>query len=168
MYTQCYIFLQVGTNGVFSFNREFRQDSPEAFPSTDLAVQYEYLVTPFWSNVDTRLSGQVRYIIQSVGETSVAIDSSDFQPVVSFINSEQDPEFTNAKWMLVAMWDQVHPFPHGESASVERQDPYLKSVSIYCVGAFGFIELRYLYACCCIVLVMCIISLQSCVCGFDM
>lgn len=97
------------------------------FPSNDLDVRFEYLVTPFWSNIDTRLSGQVRYVIHTSGESSSA--NSQIQDVVNFVNSQQDQEFTNANWMLVATWDRVHPFPHGESASEEREDPYLQSVS---------------------------------------
>lgn len=52
-----------------------------------------------------------------------------FQQVTSFINSDNDPDFTGATWMLIANWYNAHPDPHGDSAEQDRQDPYLQSVS---------------------------------------
>ena len=120
------ILLQVGTNGIFSFGRDFRQDIPEAFPSTDAEIYFAYLVAPYWSNIDTRLDGQVNYEVYVMGESVI---SNDYLGRVStFINSEQDPAFTG-NWMIVVTWDGVHPFPHGNSAEQDRVDPYLQSVS---------------------------------------
>ena len=109
-----------------SFGRDFRQDIPEAFPSTDAEIYFAYLVAPYWSNIDTRLDGQVNYEVYVMGESVI---SNDYLGRVStFINSEQDPAFTG-NWMIVVTWDGVHPFPHGNSAEQDRVDPYLQSVS---------------------------------------
>ncbi len=52
-----------------------------------------------------------------------------FEQVTGFINSQNDPDFIGATWMLLANWYNVHPDPHGDSAEQDRQDPYLQSVS---------------------------------------
>ena len=95
------------------------------FPSTDAQIYFSYLVAPYWSNIDTRLDGQVNYEVHVIGES----DTSDeyIGRVSSLINSEQDPAFSG-NWMIVATWDGVHPFPHGNSAEQDRVDPYLQSV----------------------------------------
>ena len=83
-------------------------------------------MAPYWSNIDTRLDGQVNYEVYVMGES---ITSGDYLGRVStLINSEQDPAFTG-NWMIVVTWDGVHPFPHGNSAEQDRVDPYLQSVS---------------------------------------
>ena len=48
--------------------------------------------------------------------------------VEALVNSENGT-LLNSNWMLVATWENVHPFPHGASADQDRQDPYLRSVS---------------------------------------
>ena len=117
--------MQVGTNGIFSFGRDFRQDLPAQFPSSDAEIFYSYLVAPFWSNIDTRLDGRVNYEVHVTGESSL---SDNFLGRVSaFIDAEQDPGFVG-NWMIVATWNGVHPFPHGASAEQDRLDPYLQSV----------------------------------------
>ena len=89
-----------------------------------------YLIAPYWSNIDTRLDGEVDYQVLNAG---VGGDETNnrFDQVTSFINSETDTNFAAASWMLVATWRGVHPYPHGESAEQDRQDPYLQSVREY-------------------------------------
>ena len=116
---------QVGTNGIFSFGVDFRQDLPTQFPSNNVVVYYSYLIAPFWSNIDTRLDGQVNYEVYVAGESSLS--DNYLGQVSSLINSEQDPSFVG-NWMVVATWDGVHPFPHGDSIEQDREDPYLQSV----------------------------------------
>ncbi len=81
-----------------------------------------------------RLDGHVSYQILVSGEGGIEAVSDRFEQVTSFINSENDPNFSGATWMLVATWYNVHPDPHGDSAEQDREDPYLESVSgIACI-----------------------------------
>lgn len=83
-------------------------------------------MAPYWSDIDTRLEGDVIYRTFQNGESSSS--NQLFNQVTSFINVERDPNF-NGNWMLVARWNHVHPFPHGASLEQDREDPYLQSVS---------------------------------------
>ena len=112
-------------NGIISFDRAFPLDAPENFPSRDGDVYYSYLVAPYWSNIDTRRAGSVRYETYRRGDS----EASDQQMglVTDFLGDEEGVDFVG-EWMLLASWDGVHPFPHGDSANMTRQDPYLDSV----------------------------------------
>ena len=116
--------MQVGVSGIISFGQPFIDTQAQTFPSLTPSVYYSFLVAPYWSYVDTRLEGEVRY---SVFTTS-SDQSGYLLQVSNFINSENGVGFTG-EWMLVATWDRVHPFPHGESAEEDRVNPYLLSVS---------------------------------------
>ena len=72
----------------------------------DGSIYYSYLAAPYWSNIDTRRSGTVRYESYSQGD-SLASDGQ-LQMVNEFINIEQDPDF-EGEWMLLASWENVHP-----------------------------------------------------------
>ena len=64
-------------------------------------------------------------------EVFTAADSSAYLGQVSaHINVNRGDTDFDGNWMLVATWDGVHPFPHGNSAEQDRQDPYLQSVCI--------------------------------------
>lgn len=117
--------LQVGVNGIISFDREFTLDSPEDFPSMDGDVYFSYLVAPYWSSIDTRRDGTVRYETYRRGDS----ESSDQQMrrVDEFLGDEEGIDFVG-EWMLLASWEGVHPYPHGESADLSRENPYLESV----------------------------------------
>ena len=121
--------MQVTNIGVISFDQDFYKTLPEAFPSeTDISVYTAFLVAPYWSNIDTRLDGTVDYQVLNIAEGG-AETTSRFTQVMNFINLEADTDFAGASWMLIATWKGVHPFPHGNSAEQDRQDPYLQSVS---------------------------------------
>ena len=84
-------------------------------------------MAPYWSNIDTRLEGQVRYEVFQSSDGGTATEGR-LGLVTDFINSEFDSDFVGGSWMLVATWREVHPNPHGESAEQAREDPYLQSV----------------------------------------
>ena len=92
----------------------------------DGTIYFSYIVAPFWSDIDTRLKGRVHYQSYASGD-SVASDDR-LQIVSQFISSEMGVEF-NGSWMLLATWEDVHPFPHGVSEQLGRLNPYLESVS---------------------------------------
>ena len=120
--TQC---LQVGTNGIISFGRPFSFDNPATFPTQQAGTYYSYVAAPHWSDIDTRLAGAVYYQTYSSQNSS---EAQVINTVEGFVNSENGT-LLNSNWMLVATWENVHPFPHGASAEQDRQDPYLQSVS---------------------------------------
>ena len=129
------LFLQVGVNGIISFDREFSLNSPENFPSTDGKVFYSYLVAPYWSDIDTRREGRVRYESYYLGD-SIASDRQ-LNTVNDFIQTEEDSDF-QGNWMMLASWEDVHPFPHGDIANFDRVDPYLELVSIHLTSYIRF------------------------------
>ena len=93
-------FLQVGTNGIFSFARRFYFHSPEPFPG---ASSSSYLVAPFWSDND---------ISNGVGQVSYEIHPYRTEAVIwtsKFITEQRQTDFSGS-WMLVAEWKNVPEF----------------------------------------------------------
>ena len=112
-YTVLYLFLQVGTNGIISFGAPWRFFDPMPFPTNSLSTRDTYVVALFWNDHDMRLEGDIFY------ETHSALSgnptSSNLLDYVSaFIrNRTQSARDFSGQWMLVAQWDEVHPYPHG-------------------------------------------------------
>ncbi len=106
-----YNFMQIGTNGYFSFEEPFYSSSPDAFPGTTTISAY-YLVAPFWDDVDIRRRGNIYF------EVHTLVDSSNYLSIVSNFVAP-DGSFTGT-WMVLAQWDMVHSWPDGESES-DRQ-----------------------------------------------
>ena len=100
----------------------------EIFPSEERNIFFSYLFAPFWSDIDTKLAGSVQYETYKMGDAEES--DSRLRRVSRFIRLEQDPNFEGT-WMLLANWEDVHPFPHGASEELDRQDPYLDSVSYF-------------------------------------
>ncbi len=79
----------------------------------------DYLVAPFWANVD---------ISNRVGDVSYEVHSSDISPeyiniVSSFISQQEQVQF-NGRWMLLAEWNSVPQL--GESvAAVSNSYTYI-------------------------------------------
>ena len=70
-------------------------------------------MAPFWSDNDIRRAGAVRYAVINLGESQKGDEL--LENVSSFIRHQRNGEADNfeGQWMLVAYWDQVHPYPHG-------------------------------------------------------
>lgn len=96
--------LQVSADGLFSLSEPYTDCCPSPFPLEDV-----YMVAPYWSDVDIRLEGEVRYEVHTWSNP----DSWSLLTNVSSFLSEQAGFVINGTWMLVAKWDGVHPFPHG-------------------------------------------------------
>ena len=101
---------------MISFQQPFTHHIPYSFPSEFTFISSAFLLAPFWSDVDIRQHGSIKYEIHN--------DSSDslLSKVNNFISNSTGIEFAGT-WMLVAEWNQVPPFP-GFSATL--------------VGAFSF------------------------------
>ncbi len=71
-------------------------------------------MAPFWSDVDVRLNGNIKYEVHSddtglVGSAELLRNTSDF------ISVKASVEFIGS-WMLVVSWEDVHPWPNGEGS----------------------------------------------------
>ena len=100
--------------------------TPEEFPSMDSRIYFSHLLSPYWSDIDTRRAGRVRYETYTRGD----MDASDRQitMVTDFLAAEEVVNMTG-EWMLLASWEDVHPFPHGlSSTEQERVNPHLELV----------------------------------------
>ena len=129
----------MGNNGVFSFGEPLLENRPAKFPTQQPSTYYAYIVAPFWSDIDTRLNGSVRWQVYSPD-----VDREDLliNRVEDFINIELGQEsIADANWMLVATWVGVHPFPHGNSVEEDRLDPYLQRVNnSACMGSLLYLS----------------------------
>ena len=89
------------------------------------SVYFSYLLAPYWSDVDTRREGNVRYESYYRGDSP---ESDQQIGVVEDFLEQEEGVVMEVGWMLLASWEEVHPYPHGASADLERQNPYLESV----------------------------------------
>ena len=110
---QIYILesLQVGTNGYFSFGTRRTVYTPSRFSFTSTP---NYLVAPFWADIDIRINGSISYEVHSTsaGSSSIAL----LNRVSTFISNQKNTQFSG-NWMLVASWSQV-PAYSGSSSIV--------------------------------------------------
>ena len=92
--------MQVGTNGYFTF-QEFSDFSAFIFNGN----RNLSLVAPFFTDIDISNGiGQIKYEVHTD-----ASSQSILSQVNSLINVHAQTNF-NAKWMLVAMWEDVPPY----------------------------------------------------------
>ena len=92
-----FTFLQVGSNGVISFQEGFSQHYPVLFPS---GVSFAFLLAPFWSDIDPTIYGLIRYQIHDQLNSALLLQVNDF------ISNYTDSSFTGT-WMLVVEWAEV-------------------------------------------------------------
>lgn len=88
--------------------------NPTLFNASD---EVEYLVAPYWSNINTRSSGSVSYITHT-NKTSLSL----LHRVSKYIQQEEQNQFSGT-WMLVAEWNNV-PSPRMFSTNINYQ-PYI-------------------------------------------
>ena len=99
--------LQVGTNGLISFGSSYNSFANQPFPGS---VSSNYLVAPFWDDVDIRGgNGIISYEIY---------DSGYFLDHVSAFVRQQRPSTFQGTWMAVVYWDEVHPYFGATSTEV--------------------------------------------------
>ena len=113
--SSCYVLIttQISTNGIISFDVPFFSADTARFPSSLNAVRNLFLVAPFWDDVDLRDDGDIFYEAHSTASGN--LDSLNLMSQVDgYIQGETGEDFSGT-WMLVAHWDGVHPWPHGET-----------------------------------------------------
>ncbi len=93
-------------------------------------VYFSYLVAPYWSDIDTRRAGRVRYETYSRGDSEAS--DGQISTVEDFLAAEESVTMVG-EWMMLVSWEDVHPYPHGTSAELERENPYLDSVRMHWV-----------------------------------
>lgn len=121
-------------NGVISFKDPWKYSHPELFPTEKFDIRSRgSACAPFWSDVDIRKSGSVRYATAS-GTSQNHRETSELLNVSRFINSRLTNEENNSTfegtWMLIAHWDNVHPSPHGADDHLGISDEELEKVNI--------------------------------------
>lgn len=102
--------LQVGTNGIISFDTPFYSHMSVQFPGATTDISSAYLIAPFWDDFDIRREGNIYYEIHSTNsssESALLIDR-----VSEFISNRSGADF-NGNWMLVTQWNATPPFPNG-------------------------------------------------------
>ena len=111
----------MGSNGHVSFRIPYTNFNAELFPTTDPNIYWDFVSAPFWSDVDLRLEGSAYWEIHTTVQSQDLINN-----VSTFIQVNYDGagDFTG-EWMLIASWEDVHPFPHGSGSTT----PYALSVS---------------------------------------
>lgn len=109
------IFTQIGTNGYFSFGTAVNDFSPSLFPA-----EHNYLVAPYWADIDISSSGQISY---ETYEDSGAVNDGDgsgfsgnsslpttpISLISRYISEIEGIQFSG-RWMLLAKWDEVPQF----------------------------------------------------------
>jgi hypothetical protein len=96
-----------------SFDQPVYSAQPAAFPSSRNDIRNLFIVAPFWDDIDIRMAGNIMYEVHTA--SSGNLDSLNLiSQVDSYILSATGEAFTG-EWMVVAQWDMVHPWPHGET-----------------------------------------------------
>lgn len=131
-------------NGAFSFNEPWRFSHPSRFPTSYLPARQRHVLSPFWSDIDIRKKGTVRYIGIERGVS--AVGDAIMNETSAYINERFDTRVLEGDeqgsfepiWVLVAQWDKVHPHPHGSENLEGIDEDILRKVSanyLYPVGA---------------------------------
>ncbi len=77
------------------------------------------IVAPFWSNIDTRSTGDVLYKVHTDKSNPELLHS-----VSRFIRTEKDVRFSG-RWMLVVDWNEVPQYPGDLDQQVRFKYLYL-------------------------------------------
>ena len=103
---------------------------PNRYPTTYLPTRQGHILSPFWSDIDIRREGSVRYV--AIERDSSTIGAMIIEEAFTYINNhfiggEEQP--FQPTWLLVAQWDGVHPHPHGSENHEGIDEEYLSRVS---------------------------------------
>lgn len=130
--------MKVNENGAFSFQEPWKFSHPNRFPTNYFATRMRHVLAPFWTDNDIRREGTIRYVAIERGisypgdiiinETAVYVND---YIIINETTSGEDEKLFEPKWMLVAQWDGVHPYPHGSDSREGFSEEYLNRVSLY-------------------------------------
>ena len=119
------LFLKVSENGVISFEQPWKYAQPEKLPTSNSYIREIDVVSPFWSDNDIRRDGTVRYI--AIEEGSSAEGDAILADISQLLQQRSHPDFIG-KYAIIAQWDHVHPFPHGNPSGYNISDTELNKV----------------------------------------
>ena len=122
--------MQVNENGAFSFMDSWRFSHPRRFPTSYKSTRLGFVISPFWSDVDIRREGTVRYVL--ITRDSSNLGNLIIDNATRYINERflsEDALTYRPTWVLVAQWDGVHPHPHGSDKREGVDEEYLNRVS---------------------------------------
>jgi hypothetical protein len=99
LYIRVISLIQVATNGYISFGQRVTSlESPSLF---DELSTPNYIIAPYWSDIDTRSAGAVSYEVHT-NTTSPSL----LHRVSKFIRQREQNSFAGT-WMLIAEWNSV-------------------------------------------------------------
>lgn len=102
-----------------SFDEPVYSHTPSPLPTNRNGIQNVFLVAPFWDDIDIRRAGNIFYEVHAAFSGNA--DSLNLlSQVDTYIQRSTGRTFFGS-WMVIAQWDMVHPWPHGEV----NPDPFL-------------------------------------------
>lgn len=125
----------MSTNGAISFGTGWLFWIPQPFPTNALNTRNSYVVAPFWSDNDIRMNGSIRYEVHArvAGPRTRSPQLLDLVSSIIINQRNLTAGSFQGQWMLVAEWNEVHPYPHGNStfeSSSGQLNAFVERVSI--------------------------------------
>ena len=111
---------------MISFDSPFHFFTPSRFPHFYRSTRESFVVAPFWADVDSRRTGQIRYQVLTATNQNA---NATIEQVNRFISQVVNESFSGL-WLLVAEWRDVHPYPHGSFGESSFLTSYTNLVSI--------------------------------------
>ena len=107
----------MSTNGAISFGTGWLFWYPQPFPTNSFFTRNSYVVAPFWSDNDIRMNGSIRYEVHARVAGPMTRSTQLLDQVSVFIINQRNLTAGSfqGQWMLVVEWNEVHPYPHGDS-----------------------------------------------------
>ena len=96
---------------MISFSRPFYYWYPSPFPGHFYLRRF-YVVAPYWADHDIRRDGEVHYKVLERGQDK--IDDSILNRVNHYISLSTNSDFIGT-FMILAKWENVHPYPYGSN-----------------------------------------------------
>ena len=94
---------------MISFSKPFHKWYPSPFPGHYYQRRF-YVVAPYWADHDIRKSGEVYYETFEKGKSKT--DDVVLDEVNRYVSLNTGQYFTGT-FMILAEWQNVHPYPHG-------------------------------------------------------
>ena len=133
---------QVGVNGIISFGREWYFSYPSRFPTSEFWSRNGFVIAPFWNDHDLRKSGSVSYAVidSDEGNDSVML-IKNISKFIRLNHKQAAMDDFEGTWMLLAHWDNVHPYPHGSYQWYYSYyyDHYIIKVCSECLDVFNIL-----------------------------
>ena len=101
------------------------------------------MVAPYWTDNDIRREGNVSYEVFQLQATGPYGDYL-LNYVSSYIRECNMSSDFKGSLMILAEWEEVHPYPHG-SSSASDDDPFLVQVHYYRICIFIILDLCHKY-----------------------